>query len=332
MQHGVFFQPEKPSLRPFRLMLLAQFLWFLLLALLVGWWGKLALRQASRIAELEQALGQSASQTQAHWGHVQAMLFWESGAFFVLLAASSGLLLWLFWRDHLRARGVQAFFASLTHELRTPLTGIRLQAESMADYLAASRGKQEASFEVHPKLLQLSQRLLDDTMRLQSQVDRTLELARVEGGGPVFIQPLQLKPWLEQFLRSGSVPDSARFQIRLNVPDVWMEADPAALQVIFKNILENSIKHSGQHPVAVSLDAFLEGPWIRIQIQDDGQGYLGDPRLLGQLFQKGASSTGTGVGLYLVQALMKRMGGKVRFLTVPGFQVQLTFPQGGPHE
>ena len=39
---------------------------------------------------------------------------------------------------------------------------------------------------------------MEDTMRLESQVERTLELARVEGGGPVFPEPMELKPWLDQ--------------------------------------------------------------------------------------------------------------------------------------
>ena len=45
------------------------------------------------------------------------MLFWESLVFFALLLATTVLLFWLYWRDVKRARGLQAFFASLTHEL-----------------------------------------------------------------------------------------------------------------------------------------------------------------------------------------------------------------------
>jgi len=61
------------------------------------------------------------------------MLIGESATSLALLAVVSLLLAWLYWREHRRARAMQAFFASVTHELRTPLTSIRLQAEAIAE-------------------------------------------------------------------------------------------------------------------------------------------------------------------------------------------------------
>ena len=50
-------------------------------------------------------------------------------------------------------------------------------------------------------------------------------------------------------------------------------------------------------------------------------------RRSGALFGRGADSGGTGVGLYLVRALMQRMGGRVEFHTAPGegFRAELRF-------
>ena len=105
------------------------------------------------------------------------MLVGESSSFLALLLAVSLLLAWLYWREHRRARSMQAFFASVTHELRTPLTSIRLQAEAIAE------GEQRA---------ELARRLLEDSHRLESQIDKTLELARIEGGGPLSEQAIPL--------------------------------------------------------------------------------------------------------------------------------------------
>src|SRR5690606_29195371 len=93
-------------------------------------------------------------------------------------------------RDRKRTRSIQAFFASLTHELKTPLTSIRLQAESIADPTNDDAFKR-----------QLVERLLADTSRLEAQVERSLELARLEGGGPVFVQGYELKNLIERGLR-----------------------------------------------------------------------------------------------------------------------------------
>ncbi len=257
------------------------------------------------------------------------MLYWESGTFFTLLLVSSGLLFWLYWRDHLRARGIQAFFASVTHELRTPLTGIRLQAESIADYIE----NQKLGGGDH--LTTLSQRLLEDSMRLESQVGRTLELARVEGGGPVFTQPLQIKPWLDRFVKTRSQDYKGKLEIESRAEDLWIEADPAAVHVIFKNLLENSVRHSKQDKVQVTISAQVGERGVMLQLKDNGQGYRGDVKSLGKLFQKGPSSQGTGVGLYLVQVLMQRMGGGVRFAGNAGgsgFEVHLCFKEGRNHD
>jgi signal transduction histidine kinase len=307
------------------MMLLAHFTWLAVVCLLGAWWGRLLMKQAARIVELEASQGMARDVAEGGWLRTQRMIFWESSTFFTLLFASSTLLLWIYWRDVKRARGLHAFFASVTHELRTPLTSIRLQAESIAD-------NQSDEDPQNP----LIQRLLEDTIRLEAQVERTLELARVEGGGPVYTQPLQVKPWLDRFLKLWTHDYKGRVQFNsAEVDDLVIEADPVALQVIFKNVLENSIRHSKRTEVFVSIRGLSSANQVSLIIHDNGDGYSGNIQALGNIFQKGASSQGTGVGLYLVKTLMKRMGGRLRF-SVPelcttthnGFQISLDFREG----
>jgi signal transduction histidine kinase len=298
-------------------MVVAHLVWLVLVCLLGAWWGRLVLSQAKKIAELERLIGMSAVVTEGNWNKTQRMLYWESFTFFALLLASTSLLFWLYWRDLKRARGIQAFFASVTHELRTPLTSIRLQAESIADNLSGENSQKD-----------LVQRLLEDSIRLEAQVERTLELARVEGGGPVYLQALQLKPWLERFIKSWQLDYSEKIQFLCDLDDLWVEADPTALQVIFKNLFENSVRHSKKERVQVRIKAERDSQRIRILIQDDGLGFSGKQNTLGLLFHKGVASQGTGVGLYLVRVLVERMGGRVFFDSNPGFQVSLWLSEG----
>jgi signal transduction histidine kinase len=299
--------------RRLRLLVLAQATWMILVAILGAWWGRLLLKQASRIAELEVMTGATTNSAQIQWLKTQRMLSGESVSFFVLVLASTALLFSLYWRDLKRSRSIQAFFASVTHELRTPLTSIRLQAESIADISG------------DPAQKALIERLLEDTLRLESQVERTLELARVEGGGPVLLQTVQVKPWLDRAIHSWKSVYRDRVDFKTEFEDVSVSADPAALQVILKNLLENSIKHSKRIPVVVDVRA---GNGF-ISFQDNGGGYAGNTRRLGELFFRGAGSQGSGVGLYLVQVLMRRMGGDAVFSNEGGFRVDLHF-SGGP--
>jgi signal transduction histidine kinase len=293
--------------------------WLALQISLVFWWATLIERQARRIAELEELQGAGAGGLRAaqQWSRTRLMLVGESSSFLALLLAISLLLAWLYWREHRRARSMQAFFASVTHELRTPLTSMRLQAEAIAE------GEQRA---------ELALRLLEDSHRLESQIDKTLELARIEGGGPLSEQAIPLQGWVPRTLASVAQAHGERVQLRAqidaSVPPVL--ADAGALQLILRNLVENSVRHSRVSPVSVQVSASVQGPLVVLSYQDNGHGLAPGSGRLGALFGRGPQSSGAGVGLYLVRRLMQRMGGRARFDTAPGqgFRTELAFRIG----
>jgi signal transduction histidine kinase len=300
-----------------QLLALAAMAWLALQIALVFWWATLIERQARRIAELEGMHGADGLSAAQQWSRTRLMLVGESSTFFALLLAISVLLAWLYWREHRRARSMQAFFASVTHELRTPLTSIRLQAEAIAE------GEQRA---------QLALRLLEDTHRLESQIDKTLELARIEGGGPLSEQAIPLHSWVPRTLESVAQAHGERVQLHAQidaaVPPIL--ADASALQLILRNLVENSVRHARVSPVGVQVSASVHGPRVVLAYQDNGQGLAAGSGRLGRLFGRGPHSSGAGVGLYLVRRLMQRMGGKARFdaASGPGFRVELVFRIG----
>lgn len=294
------------------LIALAVCVWLGLQLVLVGWWATKIGQQARRIALLEAMRG--AHGAAAEWSRTRLMLVGESTSFFALLLAVSLLLAWMYWREHQRTRAIQGFFAAVTHELRTPLTSIRLQAEAIAE------GEQGA---------QLARRLLEDSHRLESQIDKTLELARIEGGGPLSEQAIPLHGWLARVLPDLALAHGARLDLRAHVdaglPPV--QADAGALQMILRNLIENSVRHSRIDPVKVRLTAAQRGDRLVLEYQDNGRGVAPGTGRLGRLFGRGAGSSGAGVGLYLVRRLMQRMGGTVRFVSAPGegFRAELGF-------
>jgi signal transduction histidine kinase len=306
---------SRAPMRRARLLVIAAVLWLSLQIVLVVWWATVIERQASQIATLEALRGGDAGQVAAQWSRTRLMLVGESATSFVLLVVVSLLLAWLYWREHQRARAMQAFFASVTHELRTPLTSVRLQAEAIAE------GEQRA---------ELARRLLEDSHRLESQVDKTLELARIEGGGPLREQSIPLQNWLarslEDIAQAHGAAVSLQSQVEPTLPPV--QADAAALQMILRNLIENSVRHARVSPVEVRLMAAARGSRLVLEVQDNGQGVLAGTGRLGRLFGRGPASSGAGVGLYLVRRLMQRMGGSAKFDTAPGrgFRTELWFP------
>ncbi len=229
----------------------------------------------------------------------------------------SGALFWYYRRDIRRARGTQAFFAALTHELRTPLTSVRLQTEA----IAAGEPSQE-----------LIERLLIDTHRLESQIDKTLELARIEGGGTLAEQAIRFEQWLQRTL-SGIVAaegEDALLHVAIAPSLPPVRGDTAALQLILRNLVENSARHGERTPIHIEVQAVPAAQGVDLRYSDDGRGYRGDAEKLGRMFQRGVESKGTGVGLYLVRVLMERMGGSVEFANdaAGGFVVTLHFRAG----
>ncbi|HTQ36737.1 MAG TPA: HAMP domain-containing sensor histidine kinase [Steroidobacteraceae bacterium] len=289
-------------------------IWLAVILALGFWWASIVLRQSARIAELSQMAGMPAEAVAAEEARTHRMVSWEGGTFLLLLLTVSAALFWYYRRDLRRARGTQAFFAALTHELRTPLTSVRLQTEA----IAAGEPSQE-----------LIERLLVDTHRLESQIDKTLELARIEGGGTLAEQAIRLDQWLERALRHIVATEGEGAQLTLTVeaglPPV--HGDTAALQLILRNLVENSVRHGERDVIHIRVEAVRAPHGVELRYRDDGRGYGGEPALLGRMFARGVESRGTGVGLYLVRVLMERMGGNVAFANAAegGFAVTLHF-------
>lgn len=291
--------------------------WITVILALVIWWAYHLLDQSARIAELSVQAGVTAEQVLQDQASTHRMVVWEGGTFLLLLLTVSGFLFWYYRRDIRRARGTQAFFAALTHELRTPLTSVRLQTEA----IAAGEPSQE-----------LIDRLMIDTHRLESQIDKTLELARIEGGGTLAEQAIRFDQWLDRTLRGIVAPEGASTQLTVTVAAALppVRGDTAALQLILRNLVENSVRHGEREPVQLEVEAVATPQGVDLRYRDDGRGYNGDASKLGSMFLRGGESRGTGVGLYLVRVLMERMGGSVEFANAPegGFLVTLHFKAG----
>ena len=298
--------------RRFILLVIVQVTWLAMVCLMALWWGTVIRSQSEQIATLESRLGVATSQSLEHYHRVQTMLTWESAAFFGLLILVSAALFWLHFRDLRRSRSLHAFFAGVTHELRTPLTSIRLQAESLAE------GEPQGSSRTR-----LVDRLIEDTARLEAQVERTLELARLEGGGRLHSRPISLKSWVERFVRNWQMAHGRKIEIEFDVEEVTVLADPNALAVVLRNLLENTLRHAdvAEPRVRITARAGELGAWL--EVQDNGERAAGDQKW-GVLFEKSERSSGAGVGLYLVRTLVERMGGSAEFEgRRPGFKVKL---------
>ncbi|OLF52329.1 ATP-binding protein [Pseudomonas chlororaphis] len=203
------------------------------------------------------------------------------------------------------------------HELRSPLTAIKthLQVARMTD--GAARDQSLARAE-------------EGADRLHRTLEQLLLLARVEGSLS-FEDGVQCNA--EQVAKTAiqDAASGARQRVRLHI-DERLSAAPLEMPSVLaiaalRNLLDNALRHTpSDAPVELNLETI--GNRVRFQVRDHGDGIPDeDLQHLTQRFWRNGQSTGCGLGLAIVQAIVQRCGCVLHFDSRPdGLRVELTMP------
>ncbi len=276
-----------------------------ILVMLSSWWAYLMFDLAANLGEQQHR-------------KVVRIITWEGSAFLLVLLALFISFIVLYLREQQKTKSLQAFFAGLTHELKTPLASIRLQGEVLGE-LVSDEGNQ--------KLQTITKRMAQDVAKLETQMDKILQLSRIERGGPLNPVSLNLKSFFDNVATKSQSDLSFTWQKEVPSPEVM--ADEFALELIIKNLIENTKGHTNSNQVMLSLNSHDDK--ISLSYSDGGI-FAGEARKLGELFYKHNSSRGSGIGLYLISKLMNRMGGRAEFIVDHSLTTKLFFLKGSTHE
>jgi signal transduction histidine kinase len=119
---------------------------------------------------------------------------------------------------------------------------------------------------------------------------------------------------VDQFSRRV-LASGARIEASLT-PDVYAEIDAEAMAIVLSNLLENAVKYGGDPPV-VEVDLNFDGAHAVIEVGDNGNGVAEEDRrrIFDRFYRSGDEMTrttgGTGLGLFLVQQIVKMHRGRV---------------------
>lgn len=279
-----------------------------MLFLLGGWWLYLVFKLANQLSGMDLLSIE---------GNLINMIRWEGLTFFIFLLILTITFLYLYFLDLKKTRALQAFFASLTHELKTPLASIKLQAQVINDYI-----EDVTDTTIKDRLSKYTQRLCDDSVRLEDQLDNHLQLSRVERSAPLNLRSIELLPFFQKELK--------RYENKIHVKLIDQEkaglilADDFALQTIFRNLIENSLKHSKQDSVEITLTFTPKG----FHYKDNGDDFDGDVKRLGELFYKHNSPKGSGIGIFLIQRLAHKMHATINLNATPKLEFDFYFQPG----
>jgi signal transduction histidine kinase len=291
------------------------FLWVVLLLGLGSWWLYLVFKLHNSLVALN--IPELGSQKR-----FLNMMKWEGTFFFIFLVLLGVSLFIMYIRDMKKSKAMQAFFSSLSHELKTPLASMRLQAEVMRDLIQDEN-------QSHDQLVDLTRRLIEDTHKLESELEKSLQLSRIEQDAQMTLVPMSL----ERFLRRQEQKLLSPLKIDLDIETDAQEvmADELSLNMIFRNLFENTLRHN-KDTKRVFVKATRSGQMVEIIYDDFGKKFMGETNHLGRLFYKFNSSKGSGIGLYLIRNLMRKMQGSLEISNQERLLFKLYFkaPKGGP--
>jgi HAMP domain-containing protein/signal transduction histidine kinase len=199
------------------------------------------------------------------------------------------------------------FLAMLSHELRTPLTPVLASALALESEPALPQEVQE-SLHMIRRNVELEARLIDDLLDL-TRIDR--------GKVQLNFEVVDAHTLLQNALEICQAEIDRKHLVRsvnLGARKVHLEADPARLQQIFWNLINNAVKFTPeQGQISISTRNDSKGQ-LQVEITDTGLGI--EPEALPKIFdafeQGGRTKLGgLGLGLAISRALVEAHKGSI---------------------
>ena len=203
------------------------------------------------------------------------------------------------------------FVSSVSHELRTPLSIISGYTETLLD--GAMDDPQHSS-----EFLKI---ILDATAQLTALVNDVLDLSRIESGQIVYqLMPVDINSVIAKSIGLLKLSlEKKHIKLDLHIPEDLppVHADAVYLEIVIRNLLDNSIKYVNEHNGAIWISAFRRDNNVHVEVEDNGIGIAKED--LSRIFERfyrvdkarSRQLGGTGLGLSIVKHIVLAHKGNV---------------------
>ena len=222
---------------------------------------------------------------------------------------------------------IQRFAYIVSHDLRAPLLniiGFTSELEDATNRLNRFVGEnlESAGIAVPDDVTAASREDLPEAIRFiqtsTAKMDRLITaILRLSREGRRVMTPERL----DMAALLGGIIDSVHHQADAAGTDITLGAlpplisDRVSVEQIFSNLIENALKYKAPgRPGRISVSGKREGRFVRYEVRDNGRGIAErDRERVFELFRRAGvqDTTGEGIGLAHVRALLRRMGGSI---------------------
>jgi light-regulated signal transduction histidine kinase (bacteriophytochrome) len=211
-------------------------------------------------------------------------------------------------KDAVRAR--DELVAVVSHDLRSPLTVIVMQCGMMQRVIAADVSPSSKRLNSAIDTLQRA------TARMTNLLEDLLDTSKIEAGRYLISpQPLEISQFFEDAW-SLLTPLALNKFIDLTFagePQLKIMADPERMFQVLSNLVGNAIKFTPKEG-RISVTAAVQGDFVAISVVDSGSGIAPDqlPHVFERYWRiREGNPSGTGLGLYISQGIVKAHGGEL---------------------
>lgn len=202
----------------------------------------------------------------------------------------------------------------VAHQLRTPLSAVKWTLKILLD---------EDMGKIVPAQKDLLTKGFESNERMITLINDMLEVDRLESGKLKYnFVPVQFEELVEDMIRSLlPLATEKNIRVEFNAPEKPLQKikiDPDKMREVLQNLIDNAIKYTKEGSV-VSVAVAMDGNDLHFSVKDSGIGIPDSEKnqIFSRFFRAAnaihTQTSGSGLGLFIAQSVVKRHGGKIWF-------------------
>ena len=232
----------------------------------------------------------------------------EGSTFLIVILIGAAVVYNSFRRRFQVSRQQNNFMLSVTHELKSPIAAMKLNLQTLEKHRLEQLQQQH-----------LLGRCITEANRLNDLCNNILFASQLEGGAyKAANETFNFSEMAEEAVEEygNRYPQRLMEEIEQGIK---VTGDKVMLRIMVNNLLENAIKYTPEDkPVLLSLER--EDGMAKLQVIDEGAGIadIEKKKIFTKFYRIGneesRASKGTGLGLYMVQKIIRQHKGTVSLL------------------